>query len=109
MVFEEVYDVHFEFVWRSLRQLGVSADLVPKPHPDTYARFLAENGVSKADIAAANERIVATLAFPDGSPWNVRTQWHLVHEQCEQLVVAVDGRLLHDDDGEDGAGIICAS
>src|SRR3954452_12061548 len=24
MVFEEVYDVHFEFVWRSLRQLGVA-------------------------------------------------------------------------------------
>ncbi len=53
--------------------------------PDLNA-FLAENGVSKEDIAAANERIVATLAFPDGSPWNVRTQWFKVHEQCEQLV-----------------------
>jgi hypothetical protein len=41
--------------------------------PDLNA-FLAENGVSKADIAEANERIVATLAFPDGAPWNLRTQ-----------------------------------
>jgi hypothetical protein len=53
--------------------------------PDLNA-FLAENGVSKADIAQANERIVATLAFPDGTPWNLRTQWHAVHEQCEELV-----------------------
>jgi hypothetical protein len=53
--------------------------------PDLNA-FLAENGVAKADIAAANERIVATLAFPDGTPWNLRTQWHAVHEQCEELV-----------------------
>jgi hypothetical protein len=56
--------------------------------PDLNA-FLAANGVDKADIAAANERIVATLAFPDGRPWNVRTQWHAVHEQCEQLVAHV--------------------
>jgi hypothetical protein len=53
--------------------------------PDLNA-FLAENSVSKADIAEANERIVATLAFPDGTPWNLRTQWHAVHEQCEELV-----------------------
>ena len=39
--------------------------------PDLNA-FLTENGVSKAELAAVTARIVAKLALPDGTPWNVR-------------------------------------
>jgi hypothetical protein len=56
--------------------------------PDLNA-FLAENGVSKEEIAEANERIVATLSLPDGSPWNLRVQWHRVNEQSEELVAHI--------------------
>jgi hypothetical protein len=53
--------------------------------PDLNA-FLAENGVSKEDIAQANRDIVAKLDLPDGTPWNHLQQWHNVHQQCEELV-----------------------
>jgi hypothetical protein len=52
-------------------------------------RFMADNGVPKEEIDAANERIVALLALPDGTPWNHLKQWHLVHEHCEQLVAHI--------------------
>lgn len=59
--------------------------------PDLNA-FLAENGVSKEELADINARIVAKLAFPDGRPWDVRRQWHEVHERCEELVARVHHR-----------------
>jgi hypothetical protein len=56
--------------------------------PDLNA-FLASNGVPKEEIEAANARIVATLTLPDGSPWDVRAQWHLVNERREELVALI--------------------
>jgi hypothetical protein len=59
--------------------------------PDLNA-FLAENGIPKREIEEANERIVAKLAFPDGRPWDLRRQWHEVHERAEELVGHVHRR-----------------
>jgi hypothetical protein len=56
--------------------------------PDLNA-FMAENGVSKQDIAEANARIVAKLELPDGRSWNNFRQWHEVHQCCEQLVAHI--------------------
>ncbi|HWJ73653.1 MAG TPA: pyrimidine 5'-nucleotidase [Kaistia sp.] len=41
----------------------VRADLLPKPHPETYARFLGENGVSPGE-AAMFEDLARNLEVP---------------------------------------------
>jgi hypothetical protein len=56
--------------------------------PDLNA-FLAENGVSKEDIAEVNAGIVAKLTLPDGSPWDLRRQWHKVNQQAEELIAFI--------------------
>ncbi|HEY2651375.1 MAG TPA: hypothetical protein VGI50_05600 [Solirubrobacteraceae bacterium] len=56
--------------------------------PDLTA-FLAENGVSKEELAEINEQIVAKLALPDGSPWDMRLQWHRVNQCSEELVALI--------------------
>ncbi len=37
--------------------------------------FLADSGVSRDDLDLVNERIVSTLALPDGTPWSPRRRW----------------------------------
>jgi putative hydrolase of the HAD superfamily len=48
--FEDIFDI-------------VRADLIPKPHPDTYARFLAESGVVPGE-AAMFEDLARNLEVP---------------------------------------------
>ena len=48
--FEDIFDI-------------VRADLLPKPHPDTYARFLAESGVAPGE-AAMFEDLARNLEVP---------------------------------------------
>jgi putative hydrolase of the HAD superfamily len=48
--FEDIFDI-------------VRADLIPKPHPDTYARFLAENAIDPAS-AAMFEDLARNLEVP---------------------------------------------
>ena len=59
--------------------------------------FLVENGVPKAEVAEINAEIVAKLDLPDGSPWDLRLQWHKVGQRSEELVALIfrggrDGR-----------------
>ena len=56
--------------------------------PDLRA-FLAESGVPKDEIGAADAAIVAKLDLPDGSPWNPYRQWDAFIEQIEELVRAL--------------------
>ena len=49
-LFEDVFDI-------------VAADLLPKPHPDTYDRFLARHGIGAAE-AAMFEDLARNLAVP---------------------------------------------
>ncbi len=51
--------------------------------------FLAENGVSAADLDAVNAEIVAKLDLPDGRPWDPFRQWHDFVTQVEQFVALV--------------------
>lgn len=48
--FEDIFDI-------------VRADLLPKPHPDTYARFLSDNGVDPAE-SAMFEDLARNLEVP---------------------------------------------
>jgi hypothetical protein len=52
------------------------------------SNFLAENGVSRDDIAAANADIIGKLSLPDGSPWNARRRWNDFLERIEEFVAA---------------------
>lgn len=51
--------------------------------------FLAENGVSKADLDEVNAGIVAKLALPDGTEWNPYAQWDRFLTAIEAAVGAI--------------------
>ena len=56
--------------------------------PDLNA-FLAENGVPRDELDAANAEIVAKLDLPDGRPWDPFRQWHDFVTQVEEFVALV--------------------
>src|SRR5439155_5642484 len=68
--------------------------------PDLRA-FLAENGILKDEIAAADAAIVAKLDLPDGSPWNPYRQWDAFIGRLEELV-----RALHREQGEEALALL---
>lgn len=73
-----------------------------------YRQWLADlngflrdtTGLEPAELAAVNERIVATLTHPDGRPWDPRRQWDRFLSEVEEFV-----RLAH---REQGPGALAA-
>jgi hypothetical protein len=48
--------------------------------------FLAERGVSREDVEAANEEIVGKLDLPDGRPWKPRVEWDRFLDRVQETV-----------------------
>ncbi len=54
--------------------------------------FLRAQGVSPAELAAVEDRIVALLTLPDGRAWDRVAQWELLRKQVESFTSAVADR-----------------